>query len=70
MEYSGTGGKLIHEINQKHKISWHCPFKYLDGLEAGRGDEDDIGCVLWASKDLERLRVEFPWNYIFRNISL
>ncbi len=28
MEYSGAGGKLIHEKNQKQKISWHCPFKY------------------------------------------
>ncbi len=27
MEYSGTGGELIHEKNQKQKISWHCPFK-------------------------------------------
>ncbi len=27
MEYSGAGGKLIHGKNQKHKISWHCPFK-------------------------------------------
>jgi hypothetical protein len=27
MEYSGAGGKLIHEKNQKKKISWHCPFK-------------------------------------------
>jgi hypothetical protein len=26
MEYSGVGGKLIHEKNQKQKISWHCPF--------------------------------------------
>ncbi len=26
-EYSGAGGKLIHEKNQKQKISWHCPFK-------------------------------------------
>ncbi len=26
MEYSGDGGKLIHEKNQKQKISWHCPF--------------------------------------------
>ncbi len=25
-EYSGAGGKLIHEKNQKQKISWHCPF--------------------------------------------
>ncbi len=27
MEYSGVGEKLIHEKNQKQKISWHCPFK-------------------------------------------
>ncbi len=27
MEYSGAGGKVIHEKNQKQKISWHCPFK-------------------------------------------
>ncbi len=27
LEYSGAGGKLIHEKNQKQKISWHCPFK-------------------------------------------
>ncbi len=27
MEYSGAGGKLIHEKNQKQKISRHCPFK-------------------------------------------
>jgi hypothetical protein len=27
MDYSGTGGKLIQEKNQKQKISWHCPFK-------------------------------------------
>ncbi len=26
MEYSGAGGNLIHEKNQKQKISWHCPF--------------------------------------------
>ncbi len=27
MVYSGAWGKLIHEKNQKQKISWHCPFK-------------------------------------------
>ncbi len=27
MGYSGAGGKLIHDKNQKQKISWHCPFK-------------------------------------------
>ena len=32
MEYSGAGGKLIHEKNQKQKISWHCPFKVLNRI--------------------------------------
>ncbi len=27
MVYWGAWGKLIHEKNQKSKISWHCPFK-------------------------------------------
>ncbi len=27
MVYSVAWGKLIHEKNQKSKISWHCPFK-------------------------------------------
>ena len=27
MRYSGAWGKLIHEKNEKSKISWHCPFK-------------------------------------------
>ncbi len=27
MVYSGAWGKLIHEKNQRQKISWHCPFK-------------------------------------------
>ncbi len=26
MQYSGAGGKLIHQKNQMQKISWHCPF--------------------------------------------
>jgi hypothetical protein len=26
MVYSGAWGNLIHEKNQKTKISWHCPF--------------------------------------------
>ncbi len=29
MDHSGAGGKLIHEKNQKQKISWHCPFKSM-----------------------------------------
>ncbi len=31
MDYSGAGGKLIHQKNQKQKISWHCLFNY--GIE-------------------------------------
>jgi hypothetical protein len=27
--YSGAGGKLIHEKNQKQQISWHCPFNIM-----------------------------------------
>ncbi len=34
MGYSGAGGKLIDKKNQKQKISWHCPFKYV--YEEGR----------------------------------
>jgi hypothetical protein len=33
MGYSGAGGKLIDEKNQKQKISWHCPFKSESHLE-------------------------------------
>ncbi len=32
MEYSGVGEKLIHEKNEKQKISWHCPFKVDSGI--------------------------------------
>ncbi len=28
MQYSGAGGKLIHQKNQKQKISWHYPLKF------------------------------------------
>ncbi len=32
MVYSGAWRKLIHEKNQKQKISWHCPFNILQVL--------------------------------------
>ncbi len=32
MGYSGAGGKLIHEKNQKQKISRHCPFNTINVL--------------------------------------
>ncbi len=35
MEYSGAGGKLIHEKSQKQKILWHCPFKWNLAENAG-----------------------------------
>ncbi len=36
MVYSGAWGKLIHEKNQKQKISWHCPFKETAVLEKAK----------------------------------
>ncbi len=36
MGYSGAGGKLTHEKNQKQKILWHCPFKYCAGATDAR----------------------------------
>ncbi len=41
MEYSGAGGKLIHEKNQKQKISWHCPFKGNYCKETKRKEKED-----------------------------
>ncbi len=28
-----AGGKLIHKKNQKHKISWQCPFNIIVGMK-------------------------------------
>ncbi len=47
MEYSGAGGKLIHEKNQKQKISWHCPFK---PFQIGRSGLKDGVSVLAARR--------------------
>jgi len=47
MGYSGAGGKLIHEKNQKQKISWHCPFKDIDHLGP---KYIPIICHLWDSR--------------------
>jgi hypothetical protein len=43
MDYSGAGGKLIHQKNQKQKISWHCPFKQCCGSGSIRST------CFWAS---------------------
>ncbi len=50
MGYPRAGGKQIHEKNQKHKNSWHCPFRWLD-LDLDLGDLiriHNIGIHLWS----------------------
>ncbi len=42
LEYSGAGGKLIHEKNQKQKISWHCPYKIGQMLKEFREKRENI----------------------------
>ncbi len=49
MEYSGAGGKLIHEKNQKQKISWHCPFKYVTKLGHGGNFDSSVERLCGAS---------------------
>jgi hypothetical protein len=73
MEYSGDGGKLIHEKNQKQKISWHCPFK---------GGTNKIGLMiamnrililaeLWIQIYWIRIRIEdFKWIRIRIRLNL
>ncbi len=46
MGYSGAGGKLIDEKNQKRKISWHCPFN----LEAIFIPNVDLGNFVFFGK--------------------
>ena len=46
MEYSGAGGKLIHEKNQRQKISWHCPFKYA-GILGWNLNETTLGSLVF-----------------------
>ncbi len=41
MGYSVAEGKLIHEKNQKSKISWHCPFKAEGEIELDAEPKDD-----------------------------
>jgi hypothetical protein len=36
MLLSGAWGKVIHEKNQKQKISRHCPFKHCQGIKNDR----------------------------------
>jgi hypothetical protein len=46
MGYSGAGGKLIHEKNQKQKISWHCPFKQKLNISRESNDTCEIFPIL------------------------
>ncbi len=35
---SGAWGKLIHEKNQRSRISWHCPFKSFVQMKLGQNN--------------------------------
>ncbi len=59
MVYSGAWGKLIHEKNQKSKISWHCPFTAVGGGELrGHNDFDDFDGKNPFREPLERVGPE------------
>ncbi len=49
MGYSGAGGKLIDEKNQKQKISWHCPFKEISYKAYLRTNEPWISVFILLS---------------------
>ncbi len=47
MGYSGAGGKLIYEKNQKQKISRHCPFKLAPFIPAKSQEHLVAILTLW-----------------------
>ncbi len=63
MQYSGAGGKLIHQKNQKQKISWHCPFNEVPWvhslqwfLKVDIGSERDYcRCLTYLQRSFEVL---------------
>ncbi len=57
MGYSGAGGKLIDEKNQKQKISWHCPFKNDNWFSLLKDDADDDGVM-------KMMMIPCPWELI------
>ncbi len=73
MDYSRAGGKLIHEKNQKQKISWHCPFKRPTNMSSGifvssspstKSNKDRFFgkfCPLWAFFPSGYIQY-FPWT--------
>ncbi len=46
LEYSGAGGKLIHEKNRKQKNLRHCPFKYAKQKEKRKIKLSPLICFL------------------------
>ncbi len=59
IEYSGAGGKLIHEKNQKQKISWHYLFKAEFRSMERRWDEVASELIVWITKQ--------TWDTTFYN---
>ncbi len=55
MQYSGAGGKLIHQKNQKQKISWHCPFNTSGRKEEENNNNNNMQKVdkknMWEEED-------------------
>ncbi len=52
MLYSDAWGKLIHEKNQKSKISWHFPFLGLN-----------ISAVIYATKVNLAINISYRYAY-------
>ncbi len=52
MEYSGAGGKLLHEKNQKQKISDTVPLRYIVGRKSEAQFEMQIYtlCTIYSKK--------------------
>ncbi len=66
MGYSGAGGKLIQEKNQKQKISWHCPFKQIFYLKTFTPTElmfEVAETACWDLVSMRQISAEFidPW---------
>ncbi len=50
MQYSGAGGKMIDQKNQKQKISWHCPFKGPESLAIEKKSKSQVMAFDWQDK--------------------
>ncbi len=65
--YSGAGGKLIDEKNQKQKISWHCPFKLYDASKE-MGKRCTVQWCTWLKAIYVFYRTENPARGSFRHL--